>query len=135
MLCTGHSVLPAAGRDVPETRKVAKALLEEFIAVGGLGWVNRKPCRRHPAYTRTGRLSAVHAAGCESGRALELDALDNAVLDIARLTGVPAPTLENVVACANLLNRRIIEDSVAFRPTPREEAVIPREYRPPARVS
>ena len=51
-----------------------------------------------------------------AGRPMELDALDNAVIDIARLTGVPTPSLDIVLACANLLNRRIIEERWAVAP-------------------
>jgi len=40
------------------------------------------------------------------------------VLEIAHLTALPAPTLQTVVALANLLNQRIIEDGMAFAPTP-----------------
>jgi 2-dehydropantoate 2-reductase len=52
------------------------------------------------------------------GRALELDALTYGVIDIGRLTKVPTPYLEVVAALAGTLNRRIVEDKVAFPPTP-----------------
>jgi 2-dehydropantoate 2-reductase len=137
MLCTVTQSSPQQVVMFPETRKVAKALLEEFIAVAAsVGVIPKTSVDDILAYTRNrAGFPPSTLQDARAGRALELDALDNAVLDIARLTGVPAPTLENVVACANLLNRRIIEDSVAFRPTPVRKAVIPREYRPPARVS
>jgi 2-dehydropantoate 2-reductase len=50
------------------------------------------------------------------GRELELDALINSVIDMGRLTGVPTPFLEVAAACAGLLNRRIVDDGVAFAP-------------------
>jgi 2-dehydropantoate 2-reductase len=52
-----------------------------------------------------------------TGRKMDLDAIDNAVIDIARLTGVATPNLEIVAACANMLNRRIAEDGWALRPS------------------
>jgi 2-dehydropantoate 2-reductase len=52
-----------------------------------------------------------------AGRQMELDAIDNAVIDIAKLTGVPVPNLEIVAACANMLNRRVTDDRWAFTPT------------------
>jgi 2-dehydropantoate 2-reductase len=50
------------------------------------------------------------------GRELELDALINSVIDVGRLTGVATPLLEAASACAGLLNRRIVDDGVAFPP-------------------
>ena len=51
-----------------------------------------------------------------AGRPLEMDAIVNAVLELGALTGVATPSLAVVAACANLLNRRIINDRVAIRP-------------------
>lgn len=53
-----------------------------------------------------------------AGRELELDALLNAVIDIARLVAVPVPLLEFCAACAGLVNRRMVEDRVAFPAVP-----------------
>lgn len=44
----------------------------------------------------------------EAGRPLELDALMLAVLELADLTGVDAPTIRSVYACAALLNEGIL---------------------------
>ena len=55
-----------------------------------------------------------------TGRELELDALVNAVIDIARLTKTPVPTLETVAACIGMLNRRIVEDRISLAPRPLE---------------
>ena len=51
-----------------------------------------------------------------AGRALELDAIINALLEIGALTGVATPNLAVIAACANLVNQRIINDRVAIRP-------------------
>jgi 2-dehydropantoate 2-reductase len=51
-----------------------------------------------------------------AGRALELDAIVNAVLEMGQLTGVPAPNLEVVAACAAILSARIAADGVRFAP-------------------
>jgi 2-dehydropantoate 2-reductase len=120
LLCTLTQSSPQQVVMFPETRQVAKALLEEFIAVAkAVGVVPETGVEDILAYTlnRAGFPPST-LQDARSGRALELDALDNAVLDIARLTAVPAPTLQAVVALANLLNRRIVEDGVAFAPTP-----------------
>jgi hypothetical protein len=50
------------------------------------------------------------------GRELELGAIVDAVIDVGRLTRVPTPYLEVASACAGLLNRRIVDDGVAFAP-------------------
>jgi 2-dehydropantoate 2-reductase len=39
----------------------------------------------------------------EAGKALETDAIIGAVVELADLTGVPAPTLRNVYAAVDLL--------------------------------
>jgi 2-dehydropantoate 2-reductase len=39
----------------------------------------------------------------EAGKALETDAIIGAVVELAALTGVPAPTLRNVYAAVDLL--------------------------------
>jgi 2-dehydropantoate 2-reductase len=41
----------------------------------------------------------------EAGKALEIDAIIGAVVEIAGLTGVPAPALRNVHAAIGLLSR------------------------------
>ena len=51
-----------------------------------------------------------------AGRALELDAIINVLLEIGALTGVATPNLEVIAACSNLLNQRIVSDGVAVRP-------------------
>ena len=51
-----------------------------------------------------------------AGRTLELDALINVLLEISALTGVAAPNLSVVAACANMVNQRIMHDGVAVRP-------------------
>ncbi len=43
-----------------------------------------------------------------AGRAIESDAIMNAVVDMARLTGVPVPTLQSVAALLDVLNQTVI---------------------------
>lgn len=42
-----------------------------------------------------------------AGKALELDAIVNAVVEIGKLKGVPVPTIETIAACASMLDRRM----------------------------
>ncbi len=50
-----------------------------------------------------------------AGRTLELGALSDVLLEISALTGVAAPNLSVVSACANMVNQRIIEDEAGVR--------------------
>jgi len=51
-----------------------------------------------------------------AGRALELDAIINVLLEISVLTGVATPNLSVIAACANMVNQRITADGVAIKP-------------------
>jgi 2-dehydropantoate 2-reductase len=51
-----------------------------------------------------------------AGRALELDAINNVLLELSALTNVAVPNLTVISACVNLLNQRITQDGVAIRP-------------------
>ena len=108
----------------PATRQLAIAMIEEVIAVAAsVGVMPDVKPQDMVAYTeKRVEIPSSTLQDVRAGRPMELDAIDNAVLDIARLTGVPTPNLEIVVACANMLNRRIIEEHWAFTP-----AVVRRE--------
>ncbi|MDH3287577.1 MAG: 2-dehydropantoate 2-reductase [Betaproteobacteria bacterium] len=104
----------------PPTRRVAIDMLNEVFAVAGsVGVVPEMTPGRMLDYTQK-RVSMASSTLQDvlTGRELELDALVTAVIDIARLTKTPVPTLETVAACAALLNRRIVEDRVAIVPRP-----------------
>ncbi len=104
----------------PKTRRVATDMLREVFAVAGsVGVVPEMTPERMIEYSekRVSMLSST-LQDVRAGRELELDALVNAVIDIARLTNTPVPTLETVAACAALLNRQIVEDRVAIVPRP-----------------
>jgi 2-dehydropantoate 2-reductase len=95
-------------------------MLDEVFAVAGsVGVIPEMTPERMLDYSEK-RVSMPSSTlqDVRAGRELELDALVNAVIDIARLTNTSVPTLETVAACAALLNRRIVEDGVAFVPQP-----------------
>lgn len=104
--------------DYAPTRHVAKLMMNEVIAVAAA--VGVKPDMTadqmmDDVLKRVGILSST-LQDVRFGRELELDALINAVIDVGRLTGVATPYLEVASACAGLLNRRIVDDGVAFAP-------------------
>ena len=102
----------------PHTRQLALAMVEEVIAVAkSVGVVpDVKPQDMIEYSEKRVEIPSSTLQDVRAGRPMELDALDNAVVDIARLTGVPTPSLDIVLACANLLNRRIIEERWAVAP-------------------
>jgi 2-dehydropantoate 2-reductase len=102
----------------PGTRRLALETIREVCAVAAsLGVVpDMDPEQMIAATEKRVEIPSSTLQDVRAGRQMELDALDNAVIDIARLTGVPTPNLEIVAACANMLNRRIVEDRWAFTP-------------------
>ena len=104
--------------DFEPTRRIARVMVDEVLAVAAS--VGVKPgmtCDQmiDDVRKRVGILSST-LQDVRFGRELELDALINSVIDVGRLTGVATPFLEVASACAALLNRRIVDDGVAFAP-------------------
>lgn len=101
------------------TRRVARLMIDEVLAVAAS--VGVKPDMTADdmiadVRKRVGILSST-LQDVRFGRELELGALINTVIDVGRLTHVATPYLEVASACAGLLNRRIVDDGVAFAPT------------------
>ncbi len=112
------NAVPADAARFAPTARLATAMIREVMsladAVGctleaDADMLVAASARRAPLPSST--LQDVRA-----GRALELDAILNALLEIGALTGVATPKLEVIAACANLVNQRITEDGVAIRP-------------------
>jgi 2-dehydropantoate 2-reductase len=104
--------------DFEPTRRISRWMVDEVLAVAAA--VGVKPDMNadqmiDDVRKRVGILSST-LQDVRFGRELELDALINSVIDIGRLTGVATPYLEVASACAGLLNRRIVDDGVAFAP-------------------
>jgi len=100
------------------TRGIARRMMDEVMAVATSVGVTPEMTpgqMMEDVLTRVGILSST-LQDVRFGRELELDAIVNAVIDVGRLTGVPTPCLEMASACAGLLNRRIVDDGVAFAP-------------------
>lgn len=102
------------------TRRLALAMIEEVFAVASsVGIVPDMAPGETIEYTeKRVDIPSSTLQDMRAGRELEIDAILNAVIDIARLTGVPVPHLEVSAACAGLVNRRIVDDGVAFVPVP-----------------
>jgi ketopantoate reductase len=51
----------------------------------------------------------------ELGRSLEVEALMGSVLELGRITGVSAPSIEAVYACVKLLNKTMLLQNAGVR--------------------
>jgi ketopantoate reductase len=51
----------------------------------------------------------------ELGRSLEIEALVGAVLEMAKITETPAPSIEAVYACVKLLNKIMLLEGGGLR--------------------
>lgn len=102
----------------PQTRRVSMDMLIEIFSVAqSVGVLPEMTPERMIEYgEKRVSLPSSTLQDVRTGRELELDALVTAVIDIARLTKTPVPTLETVAACIGMLNRRIVEDRIALAP-------------------
>ena len=91
----------------PETRTLAATMMAEAQAVAArLGITFRHTIdARIAGAEKVGAHKTSMLQDLEHGRALELDALVGAIIEVARLVDVPVPTIEAVHACAKLLDR------------------------------
>ncbi|GEJ59336.1 2-dehydropantoate 2-reductase [Anaeromyxobacter diazotrophicus] len=101
----------------PATRALATGMMREAQAVGeklgarfGVSLEKRIAGAEGVGEHKTSMLQDV-----ESGRALEVDALLGAVLELARLTETPAPHLAAVHACVSLLSHTLQEQGARLR--------------------
>lgn len=108
----------------PQARRAAKAMMDELVQVAAAVGVKLDMTADEMLDGTQKRVEIPSSTlqDARLGRELELGALTYAVIDIGRLTGVPTPNLEVVAAMAGLLSQRIVEDGVAFPPTPVKKA-------------
>jgi len=95
--------------DFPLTRALAAAMMEEArIVAEKLGVRVRISIERRIAGgAAVGAHKTSMLQDVEAGRALELDALTGAVVELARLTDTPTPTIDAIHACAALLAAKL----------------------------
>jgi 2-dehydropantoate 2-reductase len=91
----------------PPTRTLAATMMAEARTVAhALGITFRVPIERRIAGAeRVGKHKTSMLQDLEAGRVMESDALLGSVLELARLTETPVPTLEAVYALVKLLGR------------------------------
>ena len=104
----------------PPTRQLAAAMMAEAQRVAEAVGVRFK-------ITLEQRLAGAEAVGAhktsmlqdvEHGRALELEALVGAVVELGRITGVPTPTIDAIYAATTLLGRTLAQQHGRLRVDP-----------------
>jgi 2-dehydropantoate 2-reductase len=103
-----HATLAEIG-DFPLTRALAATMMEEArIVAEKLGVRVRISIERRIAGgAAVGAHKTSMLQDVEAGRALELDALTGAVVELGRLTDTPTPAIDAVHACAALLTAKL----------------------------
>ncbi len=104
----------------PPARELAIAMMKETLAVANAAGAGLEADPEKIVTDATKRRTPISSTltDVRSGRQLELDALVRSVIEIGALTGVPTPCLQNVAACAGVLDNCIVEEHVAIRPVP-----------------
>jgi len=96
----------------PPTRELAARMMTETRAIGEkLGVRFRVSLERRIAGAEgVGKHKTSMLQDVEHGRALELDALVGAVVELGRITATPTPNIDGVYACASLLAKTLQDE-------------------------
>jgi 2-dehydropantoate 2-reductase len=108
-ICTFGPTRELATRMMSEARAVAEALGVQFR----ISLEQRLAGAQAVGAHKTSMLQDV-----EAGRALELDALVGAVVELGRICGTPTPTIEAIDAVTRLLGRTLHAGGWRLAPTP-----------------
>jgi len=92
----------------PGTRDLVAAMMRETVAIATAAGCRPSVSieKRIDGAARVGHHKTSTLQDLEAGKELELAAIIGAVVELADLTGVPAPTLRNVYAAVDLLARK-----------------------------
>ena len=101
----------------PPTRELAARMMTEAQAIAEkLGIHFRVPLERRIAGAEgVGKHKTSMLQDLEHGRALELEALVGAVVELGRITGTPTPHIDAVYACTSLLAKTLQEEHGRLR--------------------
>ncbi|MBC8339097.1 MAG: 2-dehydropantoate 2-reductase [Rhodospirillales bacterium] len=101
----------------PETRKLAEAMMAEAQAVAEkLGITFRHTIEKRIAGAESvGSHKTSMLQDVEAGRSLETEALVGAILELAKITETPAPSIAAVYACVKLLNKVMLLEGAGVR--------------------
>jgi len=101
----------------PETRQLAADMMAEAQAVAEkLGITFRHTIEKRIAGAESvGAHKTSMLQDVEVGRSLETEALVGSILEVAELTGTPAPSIKAVYACVKLLNKVMLTEGAGVR--------------------
>ena len=101
----------------PLSRDLAAKLMGEAQSVAGkLGITFRVPLeKRIEGAEKVGKHKTSTLQDVEAGRALELDALMGAIIELGQMLKVPTPHIDSVYSCVKLLNQTMITEHVGVK--------------------
>ena len=101
----------------PLTRDLAAKMMTEASDIAGkLNITFRVPLeKRIEGAEKVGKHKTSMLQDVEAGRALELDAVIGAVIELGRLTNTPTPHVDAVYACVKLLDKMMREERALVR--------------------
>jgi 2-dehydropantoate 2-reductase len=101
----------------PLTRELCAAMMREAETVAAkLGITFRVGIdKRLAGAERVGEHKTSMLQDVEAGKALEIEALIGAVIELGRLTETPTPHIDTVYACVSLLNKNLQENNGVLR--------------------
>ena len=105
----------------PLTRSLAAAMMTEAQAIGerlGAGF-RVSIDRRIAGAESVGKHKTSMLQDVEVGKALEIDGMLGAVVELAEVTGVEVPTLRALYACVSLLGKTIVDEGIRIKGTPK----------------
>jgi len=93
----------------PGTRALVAEMMTETLAVARASGADPQVsvAKRIDGAHRVGHHKTSMLQDLEAGKPLEIDAIIGAVVELATLTGIPAPALAHVYAAVSLLNRTV----------------------------
>ena len=111
-----HATLESICR-LPETRRLAATMMREAQDIAeSLGITFRHTIeKRIEGAEQVGSHKTSMLQDVELGRSLEIEALVGAVLELAEITEMPAPSIEAVYACVKLLNKTMLLEGGGLR--------------------
>lgn len=111
-----HSTLDVMATYPPSVAMVRNAMEEATEIAGKLGLVlDVTVDRRIRGAARVGPHKPSTLQDVEAGKPTEVDALIVAVVELAELTGTPAPTIRTLCACMQLLNKTVEDKGVKIQ--------------------
>ena len=111
-----HATLESIGQ-LTETRQLAATMMREAQDIAeSLGITFRDTIeKRIEGAEQVGSHKTSMLQDVELGRSLEIEALVGAVLELAKVTETPAPSIEAIYACVKLLNKTMLLEGGGLR--------------------